>query len=330
VAKRLFSGIQPSGDIHIGNYLGAIRNWVQLLEEFECLYCVVDLHAVTIPYEPATLQARILETAAVNIACGIDPVRCTLFVQSHVPEHTELTWLLNTVTPVGDLFRMTQFKDKARQHEAAVNAGLLNYPVLMAADILLYQAEVVPVGEDQVQHLELTREIVRKFNARFGPVFAEPQERLTAAARIMGLDDPSRKMSKSLGNTLGLLEDPQSIWEKVRTGVTDPARVRRSDAGDPAKCNIYTLHGYFSSAEEMQRVAEGCRSAGIGCTECKQILYKNMMALLDPIRERAQKLLAEPEGVWDALRRGAEHCRRLAGQTLTEVKQAMGLVGTQG
>ncbi len=330
MARRLFSGIQPSGDIHIGNYLGAIRNWVALLDEFECIYCVVDLHAVTVPYEPAELQGRILETAAVNMACGIDPERCTLFVQSYVPEHAELAWLLNTVTPIGDLQRMTQFKEKARQHEAHINAGLLNYPVLMAADILLYKSEVVPVGDDQVQHLELTREIVRRFTSRFGPVFPEPQEKLTAAARIMGLDDPTRKMSKSMGNTIGLLEAPDSIWEKVRTGVTDPARVRRTDPGEPTKCNIFALHQYFSPQKDIDYVAEGCRTAGIGCIECKQILFKNMMAVIDPIRERAQQLLAEPEGVWDVLRRGAERCREIAAATIAEVKQAMGLVSTHG
>jgi tryptophanyl-tRNA synthetase len=325
VSKRLFSGIQPSGDIHIGNYLGAMRNWVDLVPQFECIYCIVDYHAITVPYEPAEMQSRILSAAAVNMACGIDPEKCTLFVQSHVPEHTELAWILNTVTPMGDLQRMTQFKEKARQHETNVVAGLLNYPVLMAADILLYKGEVVPVGEDQIQHLELSREITRRFNARFGEVFPEPQERLTAAARIMGLDDPTRKMSKSMGNTVGLLEDPDAIWEKVRTGVTDPARVRRSDPGDPAKCNIFGLHQYFSSDEEQAHVAEGCRSAGIGCIDCKKILFQNMRAMLDPIRERAQALLADPEQVWSVLRKGAERCRAIAAETLVEVKRAMGL-----
>jgi len=326
VSKRLFSGIQPSGEIHIGNYLGAIRNWVALIPEFECIYCVVDLHAITVPYEPAEMQSRILGAAAVNIACGIDPDRCTLFVQSYVPEHTELAWLLNTVTPIGDLFRMTQFKEKSQQQqEASVSAGLLNYPVLMAADILLYKGEVVPVGEDQVQHLELSREITRRFNSRFGETFPEPQPRLTAAARVMGLDDPTRKMSKSLGNTVGLLEDPTSIWEKIRTGVTDPARVRRTDPGEPTKCNLFSLHQYFSSAADLEHVAQGCRTAGIGCIDCKKILYANMMKVLDPIRERAQALLAEPERVWDILRRGAERCRPIAQATMAEVKKAMGL-----
>jgi tryptophanyl-tRNA synthetase len=325
VSKRLFSGIQPSGEIHIGNYLGAIRNWVALIPEFECIYCVVDYHAITVPYEPAEMQQRILNAAAVNIACGLDPDRCTLFVQSHVPEHTELAWILNTVTPIGDLFRMTQFKEKSAQHEGSVSAGLLDYPVLMAADILLYKAEVVPVGEDQVQHLELAREITRRFNARFGPIFPEPQERLNAAARVMGLDDPTKKMSKSLGNTVGILEEPDSIWEKLRTGVTDPARMRRSDPGEPTKCNLFSLHQYFSTMADLEQVAAGCRSAGIGCIECKKILFDRMMATLTPIRERAQALLADPPQVWDILRRGADHCRPIARATLAEVKKAMGL-----
>lgn len=325
MSKRLFSGIQPSGDIHIGNYLGAIRNWVDLIPQYECIYCVVDYHAITVPYEPSEMQDRILSAAAVNIACGIDPEQCTLFVQSHVPEHTELAWVLNTVTPIGELQRMTQFKDKAKQHETNVVAGLLNYPVLMAADILLYKGEVVPVGEDQVQHLELTREITRRFNSRFGPLFPEPEEKLTAAARIMGLDDPTKKMSKSVGNTIGLLEEPDSIWEKVRTGVTDPARVRRSDPGDPLKCNIYTLHEYFSSEDDCATCAEGCRTAGMGCIDCKKVLFENMQALLGPIRERANALLAAPDEVWDILRAGAERCRAIAAETMAEVRQAMGL-----
>lgn len=325
MAKRLFSGIQPSGDIHIGNYLGAIRNWVSLIPQYECIYCVVDYHAITMPYEPSEMQELILNAAAVNIACGIDPEKCTLFVQSHVPEHTELAWIINTVTPLGDLQRMTQFKEKAKQQEASVNAGLLNYPVLMAADILLYKGEVVPVGEDQVQHLEISREVARRFNARFGKIFPEPQERLTKAARIMGLDDPSKKMSKSVGNTIGLLEEPESIWEKVRTGVTDPARKKRSDPGDPKKCNIFGLHQYFSNPGDIKYVDKGCQTAAIGCIDCKKILFERMMATLNPIRERSLELMSKPDQVWDILRRGAEHCSQIAVTTMKEVKKVMGL-----
>src|SRR5258705_9869864 len=213
---RIFSGIQPSGSLHIGNYLGAVKNWVELQHKYESFFCIVDYHAITVPYEPADLRARTADMALSLLAAGLDPSKCTLFVQSMVPEHTELAWIFNTLTPLGELERQTQFKEKASK-EASVPAGLLNYPVLQAADILLYRAELVPVGEDQVQHLELSREISRKWNARFSPTkvfFPEPKPLLTPARRVMGLDGQA-KMSKSLGNTIELLEDPASIWEKL-------------------------------------------------------------------------------------------------------------------
>ncbi len=216
---RIFSGIQPSGEIHIGNYVGAIRNWVKLVERYECIFCVVDYHAITIDYEVTELRRRILEAAAVLVACGLTPERCTVFIQSQVLEHTELAWIFNCVTPIGELERMTQFKEKGRQHRENINLGLLAYPVLQAADILVYKAGFVPVGEDQVQHVELSREIARKFNARFGETFPEPQAILSDAPKILGLDGKS-KMSKSLNNTLGLLESPESIWEKLRIAAT--------------------------------------------------------------------------------------------------------------
>src|SRR4051812_21686065 len=223
---RIFSGIQPSGELHIGNWLGAVQNWVNLQQSYESLICVVDLHAITGKYERATLTQRTRDMAIGLLAAGIDPQRATLFVQSHVPQHTELQWLLNTVTPLGELERMTQFKDKSQRFES-VPAGLLNYPVLMAADILLYRADLVPVGDDQVQHLELTREIARKWNAEFGSgqdFFPEPKPILSEAKRITGLDGQA-KMSKSLGNTIGLLDTPEEIWQKLRPAKTDPARV---------------------------------------------------------------------------------------------------------
>src|SRR2546421_1081972 len=306
---RVFSGIQPSGELHLGNYLGAVRNWVRLQDQHECLFCVVDLHAITQPYEPATLGARTLEMATGLLAAGIDPDKCTLFVQSHVPEHSELNWLLTTVTPLGELERQTQYKDKAQRQES-VPAGLLNYPVLQAADILLYHAELVPVGEDQLQHLELTREIARKWNARFDlsdtqgavsaaePVerrgfFAEPKGLLTPARRIMGLDGQA-KMSKSLNNTVELLEDPKSIWEKLRPAVTDPKRVRRTDPGTPEVCNIFHLHKAFSPPATVEHVAEQCSTAGWGCIDCKRVLHGTMMEELVPIQARARELSAKP------------------------------------
>src|SRR5436190_3969446 len=217
--SRIFSGIQPSGSLHIGNYLGAVRNWVELQHKYESFFCIVDYHAITRPYEPADLRARTAEMALGLLAAGLDPAKCTLFVQSMVPEHTELAWIFNTLTPLGELERQTQFKEKASREES-VPAGLLNYPVLQAADILLYRAELVPVGEDQLQHLELSRDIAHKWNARFGAeFFPEPKALLTPTRRIMGLDGQA-KMSKSLGNTVDLLEEPAAIWEKLRPAVT--------------------------------------------------------------------------------------------------------------
>jgi tryptophanyl-tRNA synthetase len=220
MTKRLFSGIQPSGEVHIGNYLGAIKNWIKLLDDYDCIFSIVDYHAITIEYEPCEMQKRIINAAATNIAAGLDPDRCIIFVQSQVPEHTELTWILNTLTPMGHLERMTQFKDKAGQNEKNVNVGLFDYPVLQTADILLYKGCAVPVGEDQVQHIELSREIARKFNTRYGEFFPEPQHILSNAPRIMGLDGKN-KMSKSMNNYISLIEEPDAIWKKLSSAVTD-------------------------------------------------------------------------------------------------------------
>jgi len=322
---RMFSGIQPSGDLHIGNYLGAVKNWVALQDQFECIVCIVDLHAITQPYDTADFSQRTLDMAIGLIAAGIDPAKSTLFVQSHVPQHSELMWLLNTVTPVGELERMTQYKDKSK-HVESVPAGLLNYPVLMAADILLYRADRVAVGDDQVQHLELAREVCRRFNARFGvEFFPEPQPMLTAAARIVGLDG-SAKMSKSIGNTIGLLDSPEVIWEKLRPAMTDPARKTRKDPGNPDVCNIYSLHKYFSSEAEIANVAVQCRSAGWGCIDCKRVLADNVIRSLAPIRERAEELKRRPDAVREVLARGADRCRALADETLAEVRQIMGFL----
>ena len=322
---RIFSGIQPSGDLHIGNYLGAVKNWVALQDQFESIICIVDLHAITQAYDTSTLPQRTLDMAVGLLAAGIDPEKSTLFVQSHVPEHSELQWLLNTVTPVGELERMTQYKDKSA-HLESIPAGLLNYPILQAADILLYKADRVPVGDDQLQHLELAREVARRFNARFGvEFFPEPQPMVTAAARIVGLDGQA-KMSKSLGNTIGLLDSPDAIWQKLRPAMTDPARVTKKDPGNPDICNIYSLHKYFSSGEEVVMVAEKCRGAAWGCLDCKRVLADNITAALKPIRERAEELKKDPGQVQAVLARGAERCREMAGATLAEVKRIMGFL----
>ncbi|MFQ5747283.1 MAG: tryptophan--tRNA ligase [Gemmatimonadota bacterium] len=320
---RLFSGIQPSGDLHLGNYLGAIENWVSLQDRYDCIYAIVDLHAITVPYEVDDLPARILEIAMGLLASGLDPERCTLFVQSAVPEHTELAWILNTVTPIGDLQRMTQFKDKANRVES-VSAGLLNYPVLQAADILLYHAEVVPVGEDQRQHLELTREIARRWNARYGDYFPEPEPVIGQGRKILGLDGVT-KMSKSQNNTIPMLGTDDELWAAIRTAVTDPARVRREDPGDPDVCNVYTLHGFFTEAAEREEIGRLCRSAGIGCVDCKRRLADGVSARLAPIRERAAELRERPERVAEILAAGAERARAIARATLAETSERMGL-----
>jgi tryptophanyl-tRNA synthetase len=241
-----------------------------------------------------------------------------------VPEHTELAWIFNTVTPLGELERQTQFKDKSSRQESVL-AGLLNYPVLQAADILIYRAELVPVGEDQVQHLELSREIARRWNAKFGEdYFPEPQPLLTATRRVMGLDGQA-KMSKSTGNTIGLLEDREGVWQKLRPAVTDPARIRRTDPGTPEVCNIYHLHKAFSDEATVRHVAVQCSTAGWGCIDCKKVLFESMMRELDPIRERAAELRRHPERVTDVLHAGAERCRAMARETLSAVKERMGL-----
>ncbi|HEY5940108.1 MAG TPA: tryptophan--tRNA ligase [Gemmatimonadales bacterium] len=324
---RIFSGIQPSGELHIGNWLGAVQNWVNLQASYESLICIVDLHAITGKYDKDTLAQRTRDMAIGLLAAGIDPQQATLFVQSHVPQHSELQWLLNSVTPLGELERMTQFKDKSQKFES-VPAGLLNYPVLMAADILLYRADLVPVGEDQVQHLELTREIARKWNAEFGrgeDFFPEPKAILTEAKRITGLDGQA-KMSKSLGNTIGLLDTPDEIWQKLRPAKTDPARVTRKDPGTPEICNIYHLHQYFSPPETVSVVAENCRGAKWGCLDCKRVLADNMIATLAPIRERALQLQEAPDRVDEILAEGAATARRRASETMGEVRDRMGFL----
>ncbi|MCX8118742.1 MAG: tryptophan--tRNA ligase [Desulfobacterota bacterium] len=321
---RIFSGIQPSGEIHIGNYVGAIRNWVRLIDQYECIYCVVDYHAITIEYEVTQMQKRILETATILVACGLTPEKCTVFVQSHVPEHTELAWIFNCVTPVGELERMTQFKEKAKQHRQNINMGLLDYPVLQAADILLYKASYVPVGEDQTQHVELSREIARKFNSRFGETFPEPKVLLSTAPRIMGTDGQA-KMSKSMNNTIGLLEPPEAIWEKLRTAATCPHRERRRDPGHPEHCNIFTMHTAFSREDQIAYVDQGCRTAGIGCIECKEILWRNMIEELKPIQARVREMNDKPEYIPKILKTGAERCKALAETVMDEVRAKIGV-----
>src|SRR5918993_5681361 len=323
--SRIFSGIQPSGELHVGNYLGAVKNRVALQARYESFFCIVDYHAITVQYEPAQLRARRRDLAVSLLAAGLDPARCVVFVQSDVPEHTELAWIFNTVTPLGELERQTQFKDKSQRMES-VSAGLLNYPILQAADILLYRASLVPVGEDQLQHLELSRVVARRWNAEFAPdadFFPEPQPVLTPTKRIMGLDGPA-KMSKSMGNTIGLLETREDIWAKLRPAVTDPKRIKRTDPGTPEVCNIYHLHKAFSPPATVEHVAVQCSTAGWGCIDCKKVLAESMESELVPIRARATELREEPARVDTALAAGADRCRTLARETIRGVRERMG------
>lgn len=326
---RVLSGIQPSGEIHIGNYLGAIKQWVAIGEKLgrDAFFCIVDYHALTNPlaYDPATLARRTFEAALVNIAAGLDPEKVTLFVQSHVPEHTELSWVFTTLTPLGDLTRMTQFKDKASKQET-VWSGLLMYPVLQAADILIYKADTVPVGEDQVQHIELTREIARRFNALFGETFPEPEALLNPEApRVPGIDGKA-KMSKSLGNTIGLLEPEESIWHKIQHLPDDPQRIRLSDPGAPERSLVFTYLAYFAPPELVEALKEEYRRAGVGTLVVKRVLFEEMMKVLRPIRERAEELKKDPDYVMDALLEGARRARAVAAATMEEVREKVGLL----
>ncbi len=322
--KRVFSGMQPSGEAHLGNYLGALRRWVSMQEDYDCIWCIVDDHAITSGGDPRKLPHHVFDLAVSFLAVGLDPERSIIFVQSDVHEHTELAWLFNAVTPVGDLERMTQYKDKAQRFES-IPAGILNYPILQAADILLYKAEAVPVGEDQRQHLELTRDIARRFNATYGETFPITEPLIDEkVGRILGLDGEA-KMSKSLGNTVGILAEPDEIWARVRTAVTDPQRVRRTDPGRPEVCNVFSLHKHFTDAETLAEIDRKCRAAEIGCVECKRILADNIADNFAPFRDRAAYYKARPKEVRDVLEHGAQRARAIAADTIDEVRAKMGL-----
>ena len=322
---RVFSGARPTGRQHLGNYLGAIRNYVALQEEYDCIYCVVDLHALTTLQDTELLREWTYEMALDWLAAGIDPARGTiLFVQSHVPQVTVLHTILSMVTPLGWLTRLPTFKEKVRQQPDNVNYGLVGYPVLMAADITLYKADTVPVGVDQAAHLEFTREIVRRFNAHFGPVLVEPQARHTEFPKVLGIDG-QQKMSKSLDNHIEIAATPEEVQGRVMQMVTDPARRYRSDPGHPEVCNVFSLHGFFSAGQVAQIEAD-CRTAKIGCVDCKRLFARNLSDHFAPFRERRAALEANPDEVWDVLADGARRASAIATQTLAEVKGAVGLV----
>ena len=332
--KTVFSGIQPTGELHLGNYLGAVRNWVALQEEYRCIFCVVDYHALTQDYDAKEMARRVTEMVIDLIALGIDPERSLLFLQSMVPEHTELAWVFTNVTGFGDLERMTQFKDKAENQPDNVNAGLFQYPVLQAADILLYKAERVPVGQDQVQHIELARRIARSFNHRWGKVFPECEPLLTQLPKLLGLDG-KKKMSKSLGNHIplalfgGAAEDPARAAAGVKKllgrAVTDEKRVAREDPGNPDDCNIATIHRAMSSAEDLAWMQQGCTTAAIGCVDCKGRLAETMTAQFAGYAARRAELIASPQRVQDLLEQGAAKARAIAQRTMAEVHKKLGL-----
>ncbi len=324
MAKRVFSGFRPTGRQHIGNYFGAIRNWVAMQEEYDCFYCVVDLHALTTIEDTSSLQDDIFNMVLDWLAAGIDPRKCVVFVQSHVPEVAELHTILSMLTPLSWLYRVPTFKEKVKQQPENVNYGLLGYPVLMTADIILYKGEAVPVGEDQLPHVELAREIVRRFNARFGNVFPEPMAKLTEFPKIVGLDGTD-KMSKSADNHLEIAASPEDIRKRVGGAFTDPERKFRRDPGRPQVCNVFSLHRMFT-AGRIEEIERECRGAGIGCTDCKRMLGESIVDYFAPFRERRADLLARPDYVRDVIADGAVRASRVARATLAEVKTAMHLV----
>jgi len=322
---KVFSGARPTGRQHLGNLLGAIQNYVALQEEYDCVYCVVDLHALTTLKDTHLLRSNTYEMVLDWLAAGIDPAKSIIFVQSHVIQVTELHTILSMVTPLGWLMRLPTFKEKVRQQPDNVNYGLLGYPVLMASDIALYKADTVPVGEDQLPHLEFSREVVRRFNAQFGPVLVEPQAKLTPTPRIMGLDGVN-KMSKSLDNHIELAATPEEIQKRVMTMVTDPARRYRTDPGNPDICNVQVLHQLFSrQPERIDEIGHACRHAGIGCVEHKREFARDLAEALAPFRERRAELARDPDRIWDILADGAKRAHRIAEQTMAEVKEAVGL-----
>jgi tryptophanyl-tRNA synthetase len=319
---RTFSGIQPSGIVHLGNDLGAIRNYVALQAEYEAIYCIVDYHALTSTHDAALLRERTREMAAGLLALGLDPDRCTLFVQSHRPEHTELAWLLCTVTPVSWLERTPTYKEKVQQQPDDVNHGLLTYPVLQAADIVIYKATLVPVGRDQAAHLELSREIVRAFNRRYGETFPEPKAVFTEAPTVLGTDGV-RKMSKSLGNTIDILGEPDLIRKQVMSMVTDTQRILRTDPGRPEVCNVCQLHRFFGP--DWEEIQDGERTARTGCVDTKKLLAERIIRHYAPARERYAELMAHPAEVDGILEAGADRLAPVAAATMAEVKEKMGL-----
>jgi tryptophanyl-tRNA synthetase len=337
--KRVLSGMRPTGKLHLGNYMGALYNWVRLQHRYECFFFIADWHALTTDYaDTSRIRENILDVALDWLGAGLEPERCTLFVQSWVPQHAELHLLFSMITPLGWLERVPTYKEQQQQignveagGKDLSTYGFLGYPLLQSADILIYQADFVPVGQDQVAHVELTREVARRFN-NFYPavnqpdslVLPEPQVLLTPSPKLPGTD--GRKMSKSYGNTILLTDPEKEIRQKLKTMVTDPARIRRSDPGNPDVCPVFDLHKIFSSTETQQKAREGCTTAGIGCIECKSWLADGVVAELAPLQERRRQYEAQPQQVWEILSEGSARARTRAEETMRQVRDAMHLV----
>ncbi len=322
----IVSGMRPTGPLQLGNYFGALENWVTLQNEAQCYFFIADWHALTTGYEDTEKLKENSRMMVIDwLSAGIDPERSIIFRQSDLKEHAELHLLFSMITPLSWLERCPTYKDQLQQlsDRNITTYGFLGYPSLMAADILMYQPQFVPVGEDQLPHLELAREIARRFNFLYGPVFPEPQAKLNKVTLLPGLD--GRKMSKSYGNTISMSGDPDEIREKVPTMITDPARARRKDPGDPEKCTVFTFHKIFSHEDELPPIVQGCKSAGIGCVDCKKRLMENMIQKLDPIYRRRQELEKQSGLVDEILERGAGEAREVAQKTMTQVREAMGL-----
>lgn len=323
---RVLSGMQPSGRLHIGNLVGALQNWVRLQDKYECYYFVADWHALTSQYSDTSQLKENAKDLLINwLAAGLNPEKSVIFIQSHIPEHAELHILLSMITPLGWLERVPSYKEKQEEikDRDLHTYGFLGYPVLQSADILSYKANYVPVGIDQLPHLEITREICRRFNYFYGNVFPEPEGLLTEFPKVPGTD--GRKMSKTYDNCIYLSDSPQEVEQKIKTMITDPQRVKRTDRGDPEISPVFHLHKIFSSKEELDKVADGCRSAAIGCLDCKRILLKNLFKALEPIWEKRKKFIEKPQLLEDVFRAGAEKARKIASATLSEVSNAIGI-----
>ncbi len=321
---RILSGMRPTGPLHLGNYMGALDNWVALQDRYECFFSIVDWHSLTTDYaDPSQIRENVIEVATDWLAAGLDPARSTVFIQSLVPQHAELHLLLSMIVPVPWLERVPTYKEQQQNLEGKdlSTYGFLGYPLLQTADIIIYKADAVPVGEDQAPHIEIAREIVRRFNNLYGEVFPEPQTLLTEAKRIPGTD--GRKMSKSYGNAIYLKDDPETVKQKLRPMLTDPARKRRTDPGDPDICPVFDLHKAFSPVETREWAAAGCRTAGIGCLDCKAKLAEHMLERLAGVHARRPEFAKRPDTVWDVLVEGSKKAREVAEATMEDVRGAM-------